>query len=84
MATSRLVTSQYVLPGSYLGRIYTPKAGALSGDPRQPCYVGKGNRLAIASNIPIRRAYLTAQVVPFPTTVPHQVTLANISDGDQT
>lgn len=83
MATT-LVTSQYVLPGSYLGRIYTPNAGTLSGDPRQPCFVGKGNRLAIASNIPIRRAFLTAQVVPFPTTVPHQVTLTNVSDGDQT
>jgi len=79
-----LVTSQYVLPGSYLGRIYTPNAGTLSGDPRQPCYVGKGSRLATAANVPIRRAFLQGEVIPFPQTVPHLVTLAHPSDGDQT
>jgi hypothetical protein len=79
-----LVTSQYVLPGSYLGRIYTPNAGSLSGDPRQPSFVGKGSRLATALNIPIRRSFREGVQLSFPNTVPHLVTLVDPADGDQT
>lgn len=79
-----LTTSRYVLPGAYLGRIYRPNAGTLSGQPRQPCYVGKGNRLATALNISITRSYRTGTTLSVPVTAPHVATLTSLADGDQT
>lgn len=78
-----LVATRYVPPGSYIGQLITPRPGQVSAEARLPCYIGRGSRLALGSNIPITRSYIFAQSLTFSTNAPFVATLPYNSDGDQ-
>jgi len=78
-----LVATRYVPPGSYIGQLITPRPGQVSPEARLPCYIGRGSRLALGSNIPITRSYIFAETLTFSTTAPFVATLSYNSDGDQ-
>lgn len=78
-----LVATRYVPPGSYIGQLITPRPGQVSAEARLPCYIGRGSRLALGSNIPITRSYIFAQSLTFSTNAPFVATLPYDSDGDQ-
>ena len=79
-----LVTTRVVKPGVYIGRINRPTPTGLTGFVRLPCCVGRGSRLRTVFNAPLRRSYLSDVLVPFPSTSPHLVTLAQPALNDQT
>lgn len=86
MATSvipKLVTSRYTLPGIFIGQLVKPSPSNLNADARLPVYIGKGSRLAVGRNLPIRRAYVSGENLAFPAIAPFEATLAHESDGDQ-
>lgn len=78
-----LVATRYVPPGSYIGQLITPRPGQVSAEARLPCYIGRGSRLALGSNIPIKRSYIFAQSLTFSTIAPFVATLPFDSDADQ-
>jgi len=84
MATaSTLVATRYVPPGSYIGQLITPKPGQLAPEARIPCYIGRGSRLAMGTNLPIKRSFIFAQSLTFSSIAPFVATLPYPSNGDQ-
>ncbi len=79
-----LVATRYVPPGAYIGQLITPKPGQVSPESRLPCYIGVGSRLAVGSNLAIRRSYIFAAQLNFAPNAPHTALLPFPSDGDQT
>lgn len=79
-----LVTTRVTKPGVYIGRVNRVAPTGLTGFVRLPCYVGRGSRLRTVFNQPIRRSYLSDIDLPFPTTAPHAVALAQPALNDQT
>lgn len=80
---STLVATRYVPPGSYIGQLITPKPGQVSAEARLPCYIGKGSRLALGSNLPITRSYIFAQQLTFAPTAPFLANLPYAASGNQ-
>lgn len=78
-----LVATRYVPPGSYIGQLITPKPGQVAAEARIPCYIGRGSRLALGSNLPITRSYIYAEALTFSTTAPFIANLDYASNGDQ-
>ncbi len=79
----RLTNSRYVRPGTYIGYVRIPRPTADPGNPRYPCYVGKGSRLALVTNLPHRRSYVENFELTFATTPPYLATLTNPAINDQ-
>ncbi len=78
-----LANAGYVLPGAYIGRLFRPKPTGSLGLVRLPCLVAQGNRLKTASDIPIRRSFITGETVVFgPAT--YTAALLFPSNGDKT
>jgi hypothetical protein len=80
---STLVATRYVPPGSYIGQLITPKPGQISPEARVPCYIGRGSRLALGKNLPIRRSYIFAKSLTFTPVAPFKANLAYSANGDQ-
>lgn len=78
-----LVATRYVPPGSYIGQLITPRPGQVAPEARLPCFIGRGSRLALGSNIPITRSFIFAEQLTFSTNAPFVATLNWDSDGDQ-
>lgn len=78
-----LVATRYVPPGAYIGQLILPAPSALPNEARVPCYVGIGSRLARGSNLPIRRSYVSGELLTFSTLAPHLASITYPSDGDQ-
>jgi hypothetical protein len=78
-----LVATRYVPPGSYIGQLITPRPGQVAPEARLPCFIGRGSRLALGSNIPITRSFIFAEALTFSTNAPFVATLNWDSDGDQ-
>ena len=78
-----LVATRYVPPGSYIGQLITPRPGQVAPEARLPCFIGRGSRLALGSNIPITRSFIFAEALTFSTNAPFVATLDWDSDGDQ-
>lgn len=83
MATPTLVTNRYVPPGTYIGQIIRPSPANLNADARVPAYIGRGNRLALGSNLPIRRSFVYGEQLAFPMTPPFISFLQHASDGSK-
>lgn len=66
----RLVTSRYVLPGTYIGQLIRPQPGNLTTDARVCNYVGKGSRLAVGPNLGIRRSFVFEEEMVLPQSAP--------------
>jgi hypothetical protein len=78
-----LVATRYVPPGSYIGQLITPRPGQVAPEARLPCFIGRGSRLALGTNIPITRSFIFAESLTFSTVAPFVATLSWNSDGDQ-
>ena len=70
----RLVTTRYTVPGVYIGQIIRPGAGNLSDDARVCNYIGQGSKLAVASNLGIRRSFVYEEALDVATTAPYEET----------
>jgi len=80
---STLIATRYIPPGSYIGQLITPRPGAISDEARIPCFIGRGSRLALGSNLPIQRCYVFAQSLTFSPLAPFVANLPYDADGDQ-
>jgi hypothetical protein len=78
---ARLVTSRYTTPGVYIGQLITPKGGNLAADARVTDYIGRGSRLAVGRNLPIRRSFIFDETLTLPSIPPYETILAYPSDG---
>lgn len=78
-----LVATRYVPPGSYIGQLITPKPGLVSAEARLPCYIGVGSRLALGTNLPIRRSFIFANQLTFSPTAPFKANLTYAANGNQ-
>lgn len=78
-----LVTTRYVPAGSYIGQLIVPRPGAVSGEARLPCYIGRGSRHAVGRNIPLRRAYVSEETLDFSRVAPFRATLSYKASIDQ-
>lgn len=83
MASPRLVTSRYTEPGVYIGQLITPRPGNLTADARVCNYLGKGSRLAQASNLGIRRSFVTGETLTFTTVAPFEAVINYPANGDK-
>lgn len=83
MASPRLVTSRYVEPGVYIGQLITPRPGNLTADARVCDYIGKGSRLAQASNLGIRRSFVSGETLSFSTSAPFESVINYPADGNK-
>ena len=79
----RLVTTRYTVPGVYIGQIIRPGAGNLSDDARVCNYIGQGSKLAVASNLGIRRSFVYEENLSVATTAPYEATLKYTADGSR-
>lgn len=80
---SVLVTTRYVKPGAYIGRIIRP-APTSQDFTRAPCIVGKGSRLSTNFNVPLRRSYREEVTLNFAQVAPHIAPLTSPSNNDKT
>jgi hypothetical protein len=84
-----LVTSRYTKPGTYIGQLIRPSGADLTGDPRIPCYIGRGSRLAEAKNEAIVRGYIVGTSdnnrgeLSFASVAPHVAPLPAKAVNDQ-
>jgi len=84
VASYRPRSSKYMRPGSYLGQVYKPRPTSGADIVMRPCYVGKGHRLALSKNIPIRRSDVEAEQLSFSSAPPFTATLEFLASPDQT
>ena len=80
----RLSTSRYVRPGAYIGYVRIPRPINDPGNPRYPCYVGRGSRLARIQNAAHKRAYVETEELSFIKVVPYLANLDYAALNDQT
>ena len=78
-----LATTRYTAPGVYIGQLIRPGPGNLNADARICNYVGQGSKLAVASNLGIRRSFVYGERLNFTTTAPYIASLRYPSDGTQ-
>lgn len=79
-----LSTQLPVKPGVYIGRVFRPNPTGQSGIIRQPCAVGKGNRLQTRANRSIRRSYLADVDLTFSPASPYLAPLVFPALPDKT
>jgi len=84
IGTLRLTANQYLRPNGYIGYIFQPRPVTTSGQPRLPCYVAKGSRLALTKNLPVQRAFLKDVVLSFTSVPPHIASLLYEAIPDKT
>jgi hypothetical protein len=77
------VSTRYTRPGSYLGQVFRPRPTASTDIVFRACFVGKGNRLALVRNTPIRRSYIEDESLAFPAAPPFVATLDYAAKPDQ-
>ncbi len=77
-----LSTSRYTEPSVFLGEVINPEAANLSADARIPAIVAKGDRLAIARNQGIRRAFILSEQLSFSPSPPYMAPLAFEAKGE--
>jgi hypothetical protein len=77
----RLVTTRYTAPGVYIGQLIRPGAGNLNADARVCNYIGQGSKLAVGTNLGIRRSFVYAESLVVSTSAPYEATLAFTADG---
>jgi len=82
MAT-RLVTTRYTVPGVYIGQLIRPGVGNLNADARICDYIGQGSRLAVGTNLGIRRSFVYDETLNLATTAPYEALLNYASDGSR-
>ena len=80
---ARLATTRYVPPGTYIGQLIQPSPGNLNLNARRPCYVGKGDRLALGKNLGIRRSFVYDEALNFTPSAPYQASLDYAATNDQ-
>jgi len=78
-----LTTTRYTAPGVYIGQLIQPGAGSLSADARVCDYIGQGSKLAVGSNLGIRRSFVYGEDLIVTTAVPYQANLSHAADGTQ-
>lgn len=84
MAGFKPRSSRYTRAGSYLGQVFRPTPSAGGDVTFRPCFVGKGNRLAMAKNSPIRRSAADAETLTFSLVPPHVAFLDHKAKNDKT
>ena len=67
----RLTNSRYVRPGAYIGFVPQPSPTSPTGNPRYPCIVGRGSRLARANAVQHVRARVYGEQLSFSLTAPY-------------
>jgi hypothetical protein len=82
MAT-RLVTTRYTAPGVYIGQLIRPGPGNLNADARICNYIGQGSKLAVGSNLGIRRSFVFDEELNLATTAPYEALLSYPADGSR-
>jgi hypothetical protein len=83
MANPTLVTSRYTEPSVYVGEILNPENSNLSADARLPAIIAAGSRLALAPNVPIIRAFISAAPLTFTHSPPYTAPLPHFATGAQ-
>lgn len=83
MAIKELTTSRYVLPGAYIGQIFTPKAIGPAELPRIPCFVGRGSKSMTLLDAGQTRARVENYHLTFTSSAPYQAVLPYVSDGNK-
>jgi len=78
---ARLTTSRYTAPGVYIGQLIRPGPGSLTADARVCNYIGQGSRLAQVQNQGVRRSFVFAESLVFPSSAPFEASLAFASNG---
>ena len=79
----RLVTTRYTVPGVYIGQLIRPGVGNLAADARICNYIGKGSKLAVGTNLGIRRSFVYGEELVVNTSVPYEAVLSYPCDGVQ-
>lgn len=77
-------STKYTRPGAYLGQVFKPQTAVAANVTFRPCYVGKGNRLALSKNVSIRRSMITDEALTFTTAPPHKAFLDYEAKYDKT
>jgi hypothetical protein len=80
MAT-RLVTTRYTAPGVYIGQLIRPGPGNLNADARICNFIGQGSKLAVGSNLGIRRSFVYDEELSLSTTAPYEALLQFPANG---
>lgn len=81
LSTPVLTTTRYVPPDVYLGELIQPNSANLSVDARIPAIIARGDRLAIASNQGILRAFIFGQQLAFSSSPPYLAPLQKVAVG---
>ena len=76
-------SSRYTRVGSYLGQVYQPKPLNTAGVTFRPCWIGKGDRLAITRNASVPRSWISDYNLVFSTVAPFVATLPYAAKPDQ-
>ena len=84
MTAYRPRSTRYTRAGSYLSQVYQPRAIASTAVRFRPCFVGKGNRLAMTKNATVARSWREEEELSFTTTAPFIATLDYTAKNDQT
>jgi len=79
----QLVTTRYTAPGVYIGQLIKPGAGNLNADARVCNYIGQGSKLAVGSNLGIRRSFVYAEELIVSTSAPYEATLQFAANGSK-
>lgn len=80
----RLTTTRYVRPDVYIGRVQQPRPSTLTGNPRFPAAVGRGNRLARTADSRHTRSRVEGETLNFSTLAPYIAPLDHNAANDQT
>jgi hypothetical protein len=79
----RLTNSRYVRPGAYIGFVPQPSPTSPTGNPRYPCIVGRGSRLARANAVQHVRARVYGEQLAFSLTAPYIAFLDQNANPDK-
>ncbi|MFA5135484.1 MAG: hypothetical protein WC505_06900 [Patescibacteria group bacterium] len=79
----RLTNSRYVRPGAYIGFVPQPSPVSPTGNPRYPCIVGRGSRLARVNAEQHVRARVYGEQLTFTSTAPYIAYLDNNANPDK-
>jgi hypothetical protein len=77
----KLATTRYTAPGVYIGQLIRPGAGNLNADARICNYIGQGSKLAVGSNLGIRRSFVYAEPLTMSISSPYEAVLNFAADG---
>lgn len=83
MTAYRARSTRYTRAGSYLSQVYQPRAVSSVAVKFRPCFVGKGNRLAMTKNATVARSWREEEELSFTTVAPFIATLDYTAKNDQ-